>query len=275
MGDKTNEAGIDGIIARRRRRNSAVETSIPATEDLTGPPRLSPAAALYLDFDGTLVELAPRPDRVRVSPRLPQLLGALQSRQNGAVAIITGRPLAAVDALLAPAILAGAGVHGAELRMDPLRPAQMQQVPGIAPLAQALRERFASDARLLVEDKRAAVALHFRLAPERADECIRTMQKLAEIWNLEVIAGKCVIEARGRGVRKGRALRMLAARPPYDGRKPVFAGDDATDEDGFAAAAELGGYGVKVGAGKTMARYRCRTVEDLHDWLLTSLQADS
>jgi trehalose 6-phosphate phosphatase len=228
--------------------------------------------ALFLDFDGTLAEIAERPDRVVVEASLPRTLESLSERLGGAVAIVTGRWLADVDGLLAPLMLAGAGLHGAEVREGGR--VQVREVDGIAGIARALRARFAGDGRILVEDKGAAVALHFRQAPERAAECVRVLRESAAQWpGLEVVPGKMVIEARAYGSNKGVALRAIAGKAPFAGRTPVFVGDDVGDEDGFVAAAELGGYGVKVGDGPTLARYRCSDVTDVRAWLRASLAA--
>jgi trehalose 6-phosphate phosphatase len=244
-------------------------------EEIGPPPPLAASDALYLDFDGTLADFAPRPDQVVVSAHLTTLLTALAAQLDGAVAVVTGRELAAVDALLAPVILPGAGLHGAELRLDPAQPTRVRTVRRIVPLARALRQRFGKDRRLLIENKTAAVALHYRLAPERAQECIDTMRELASRWGLDVMTGSMVVEARPRGANKGHAVRILAAQRPFCGRRPVFVGDDRTDEDGFAAAAWLDGYGVKVGPGRTLARYRCDAVEDVRNWLRDSLPLKS
>lgn len=238
------------------------------------PPLLSTTAALYLDFDGTLADIALHPDEVVVSEPLPQLLLALRERLAGAVAVVTGRRLAAVDAMIAPARLAGSGLHGAELRADGDSPAQTSADPdGAGPLARALRERFADDPRIYVEDKGAAVSLHYRRAPERARECDEAMRALASPERFDVTGGQLVVEARPRGADKGAALAALARQPPFAGRRPVFVGDDVTDEDGFRAAERLGGYGVKVGPGPTAARYRIAEVGLVHDWLHDSLAA--
>jgi trehalose 6-phosphate phosphatase len=239
---------------------------------LPAPPLLSGRHALFLDFDGTLVDIAARPDRVVVDEELPGTLDLLADRLGGAVAIITGRWLADVDGLLAPVALPGAGLHGAELRDADGASVQVRAVGGIGELASALRERFGGDARLIVEDKGAAVALHFRQAPERAHECRATLRTLAAEWpGLNIVTGKMVIEARALGTDKGAALRRLCAGAPFAGRVPVFVGDDATDEDGFAAAAAAGGFGVKVGDGPTRGRYRCAGVADVRAWLQASL----
>jgi trehalose 6-phosphate phosphatase len=235
------------------------------------PPLLSRVHALYLDFDGTLAELAPRPDRVRIQRELPGLLLALREQLRGAVAIITGRNLAILDKFLEPVILPGAGLHGAELRTAGMELTPARKPPGMDALAQALRERFAGVEGVLVEDKGAGVALHFRLAPAQSEACIGAMRQLASNPELEVITGNRVVEARARDANKGNALRVLAGHAPFAGRPPAFVGDDVTDEDGFRAAAELGGYGVKVGTDASAARYRCIDVNEVHDWLRSSL----
>ena len=237
------------------------------------PPLLSATVALYLDFDGTLADIALHPDEVVVSEPLPELLLALRERLAGAVAVITGRALAGVDALIEPARLAGAGLHGAELRLHDGAIMQTGDPRGAGSLVQALRGRFAGDGRLVIEDKGAAVALHFRRAPERAEECIAAMRALAATPALEILVGNQVVEARPRGANKGAALAALAERAPFAERAPVFVGDDVTDEDGFRVAQQLGGYGVKVGAGATAARYRIAEVLQVHDWLSASLSA--
>ncbi len=237
------------------------------------PPLLSTAAALYLDFDGTLAEFALHPDAVVVSEPLPELLLALQQRLGGAVAVVTGRPLAAVDAMIDPVRLPGAGLHGAEIRPDGDSAPAPDRPPAAAALARALHERFGADPRLLVEDKGAAIALHYRRAPEREAECVDAMRALAPAEAFDVMAGNRVVEARPRGTDKGAALRRLALGAPFSGRQPVFVGDDVTDEDGFRAAEQLGGYGVKVGPGRTSARYRIDEVTRVHEWLSASLAA--
>jgi trehalose 6-phosphate phosphatase len=237
------------------------------------PPLLAADSALYLDFDGTLAHLAPHPDRVTIQHRLPALLAALRERLQGAVAVVTGRRLATVDALIAPALLPGAGLHGAELRLGENGIVQLRHAESLPALARALHARFDADPRLVIEDKGAAVALHYRQAPERAAECITAMRELATAPDVEIIHGQQVVEARPHGVDKGEALRALAAQTPFAGRVPVFVGDDVTDEDGFRAAAALSGWGIKVGAGRTCAQHRLDSVDAVHLWLRASLQA--
>jgi trehalose 6-phosphate phosphatase len=231
------------------------------------PPDLARDCALFLDFDGTLAELAPRPDAVRLRPPLPALLGEAQRLLGEAVAIVTGRALADIDRHLHPARLAGIGVHGAELRRQAGAPVEHQATHGTAELLRRLRERFEPEPFLLVEDKGAAVALHFRQAPSRAQECIDFMREAAHHHGLDVLVGKAVVEARPRGIDKGGALLALMAEPPFRGRRPVFAGDDVTDEEGFAVIEEQGGITIKVGEGTSRARYRLASVDAVHAWL--------
>lgn len=234
------------------------------------PPPLQTTAALYLDFDGTLTELALRPDAVQVPPQLLLLLLFLRAQHNGAVAILTGRRLAQVDALLTPLRLPGCGVHGAELRLHADQPARLVNLRTVTLMVHKLRKQLGPDKRLLIEDKGAAVALHYRLAPERAEECIQTLQQLSAVHGLEIVHGKMVVEAREPGASKGRSLRMMSRQSCFIGRLPVFIGDDGTDEDAFEAVNELYGISIKVGAGETAARYRLNSVNDVYTWLCNS-----
>jgi trehalose 6-phosphate phosphatase len=237
------------------------------------PPLLQANAALYLDFDGTLAAHAPHPDGVTIEQALPALLAGLRERLSGAVALVTGRSLEALDALTGLPRYAGAGLHGFEWRLESGQTHSAGDPAGASRIADALRARFGSDPRLVVEDKGAAVALHFRRAPERAAECIAAMHEVASVPGFEILDGHAVVEARPAGADKGAAIRALSAHAPFARRLPVFVGDDRTDEDGFRAAQDLGGFGVKVGAGATGARYRIAAVDDVFDWLAGSLEA--
>ena len=234
-------------------------------------PLLPGHAALYLDFDGTLAEFAPTPEQVVIDESLPVLLAALAAALDGALAILTGRQLASIDALVAPVILTGAGLHGAELRPRPGITIFRGEPAAVAMLVRQLRARFGDDPRLLIEDKEFAVALHFRRAPHRAAECRKAMREYAPASLFDVIAGSEVIEARPRGADKGEALRSLAKLEPFAGRLQVYVGDDQTDEDGIIAAQDLGGFGIKIGCGESAARYRLPDVPAVHRWLRTSL----
>lgn len=237
------------------------------------PPPLTARVALFLDFDGTLADLAASPDAVQVPEAVRTLLAGLDDGLGGAVALVTGRRLADLDQLLESPRRPGAGVHGAELRLRSDEAACLQWQPDTSGLLRGLQAHFGSDPRVLVEDKGVAVALHYRLAPERGGECQEVINALLPVADFEIMRGHQVVEARPRGASKGRALRTLMEQEPFTGRVPVYVGDDQTDEDGFAVAAELGGFGVKVGSGTTLARFRCEDVASVHAWLRGSLGA--
>lgn len=230
------------------------------------PPSPSPADALFLDFDGTLVELAERPSLVRVAPELPALLAAAAAAVGEALAIVSGRRLASIDELLAPMRFSGAGLHGAELRTDP-RQAAPPPASGLDGAAQWLAARLEDEPGLWLEDKGAAIALHYRGAPGRAAQAERLLREAVRGLDLELISGKDVFEARPRGVNKGEAVRSLMRQPPFAGRRPVYVGDDTTDEDGIAAAQALGGVGIKVGAGPSAAPWRLDDPAAVRAWL--------
>ena len=232
------------------------------------PPGLLAGAALFLDFDGTLVELAEAPDAIAVPDTLGPLLAGLAERLEGRLAIVSGRAIADIERYLDCAGLAVSGSHGLELRMadghlvPPPRPDCLDDV-------RAEIVRFSeTGAGLLVEDKPASVALHFRQAPEREAEVTALAFALAERTGLSVQLGKMVAELRPAGADKGDALRTLMREPPFAGARPVFVGDDLTDEHAFDAAAALGGAGILVGAAReSAARYRLNNVDEVAAWL--------
>jgi trehalose 6-phosphate phosphatase len=233
------------------------------------PPLLAeiPRAALFLDFDGTLVALADRPDAIAVPPSLPPLLDRLATVLEGRLAIVTGRALADLDTHLAAPHLAASGSHGLERRGQGAASAEAAP-PALAAARAALADFSASDPGLLLEDKPASVALHYRLAPHREAEVLALAAEVSARTGLVAKPGKMVIELRPPGADKGDAVRALMAEPPFAGARPVFVRDDLTDEDGFRAAAALGGFGVLVGAGRdTAACYRLPGIPDVHAWL--------
>ncbi|WNO52923.1 trehalose-phosphatase [Stakelama saccharophila] len=224
-------------------------------------------ASLFLDFDGTLVEIAHRPDGVLVDARLRALVSRLVQDMNGRVAIVSGRPIAAIAGYLGEGV-AISGSHGLEMRWPdgreraPERPATLDMV-----LAR-LRE-FADDREgLLVEEKPLGVGLHYRGAESLEAEARELVGRLADETGLTVQSGKKVLELRLAGAHKGEAIRHFLEGPPFAGFRPVFIGDDVTDEDGFAAVAHIGGAGILVGdARPTDARYRLAGVGSTLDWL--------
>ena len=232
------------------------------------PPYLLEGAALFLDFDGTLVELAETPDSIRVPSELGPTLDRLRRRLKGRIAIVSGRSLADLERHVPSSGIAFSGSHGIELRF-----ADGTCLPLSVPIGfDDVRERvtrFAAGAEgLLAEEKAAGIALHYRLAPALAERVSTFMEKLAEERGLSVQRGSMVVELRPRGADKGDALRAFMTEPEFAGARPVFVGDDLTDEHGFEAAAALGGAGVLVGPlRETAARYRIPSVEAVAAWL--------
>jgi len=207
-------------------------------------------AALLLDLDGTLLDIASTPDAVVVPPGLPDTLRALRDRLGGALAIITGRPLETVDALLGDAPYAVAGEHGGAVRHAPGEAVQRPPLP--APPAawlQAAERLAAMHPGVLLERKARGFALHFRATPE-AGPALRDAltAMLAGSAAFELLPAHMLWEVRPRGVDKGKAVLALMACAPFAGRKPVFVGDDVTDEDAIRAARALGGAGFQVDA---------------------------
>lgn len=232
------------------------------------PARLLTGASLFLDFDGTLVEIADTPDAVTVDPAVPPLLERLSERLEGRVAIVSGRPVREVRALLSPALLAVAGSHGLEIAAAdgsihaPERP---RALDAALAAAGALAERHPG---VLVEDKPFGVGLHYRRAPAAAADADRLAQELAAAHGLSLQRGKMVVELRLPGRDKGSAVEALMAEPERRHTRPVFMGDDVTDEAGFAAARALDGAGVLVGPPRnTAATYRLDDVAAALSWL--------
>jgi trehalose 6-phosphate phosphatase len=217
---------------------------------------LQPSCALFLDFDGTMVDIAPQPQAVHVPQPFLFVLRDLHQRLKGAVAVISGRPLTQIDAFLHPLRLPVAGVHGAERRSEDGQVHLLDTHPLDHVEAVAL-SLAAGNPGLLVENKRGSVALHYRQRPELEDLCLRAMQQaVEESPGLTLQRGKMVAEAKPGGASKGRAIEDFLAEPPFAGRTPVFIGDDVTDEAGFSTVQRLGGTGIKVGEGATVASRR-------------------
>ena len=233
-------------------------------------PFLTTAHALFLDFDGTLTELAPRPDAVRVASGLVPTLTALHACMGGALAIVTGRPQADIDHFLRPLRLPMASEHGALYRFTDTTYRALPALPALdlTQVVQAAQTLAAQHAGLLIEKKSASVALHYRQVPHLQDLCRDTLQSAMQaLEGAELLTGKCVFEVKQKGVHKGQAIRDFMEQAPFAGRTPVFVGDDVTDEAGFAAVNHLGGWGIKVGLGATVAQHRCMTPAALRGWL--------
>jgi len=226
--------------------------------------------AFFFDFDGTLVELAPTPDGVLVRADMLALLGELRRLTHGAVAVVSGRGIDSIDAFLGMSDLPVAGLHGAE-RRDANGDTQRVGFndPRLLHMEQVLAEVVRTHPGTLLEIKGAALALHYRNAPEHESAARAATQKLAgEYADAYVLQpGKMVYEIKPKDVDKGRALRAFLDEPPFAGRRPVFAGDDLTDEKGFVVVNERNGLSIKVGGGDTIARTRVESVDALLRWL--------
>ncbi|MDX3810456.1 MAG: trehalose-phosphatase [Bosea sp. (in: a-proteobacteria)] len=206
--------------------------------------------AVFLDFDGTLVEIAPSPEDVRLDRRVAPALEALRIQLGGALALISGRPITFLDEMLAPHRFDIAGLHGAQIRADGEIRAQSDTPDN---MRDALRDlvRFAnSHVGIIVEDKRISMALHWRLAPELQDEALDLMRTVAARLGpgVRLQEGKAVAELVPAGASKGNAIAWLMATPAYAGRRPVFIGDDITDEDGFKVVNAMGGLSIRIGS---------------------------
>lgn len=220
------------------------------TVDLPSLPALG-RLALLLDVDGTLIELAPTPSEVKVPPELPDLLHDLAARLDGAMALISGRRIEEIDALLPGLEIAIAGEHGAAMRGAPGRPIERPDLPQVPPsLRAAARELAATYPGALLEEKPSGFVLHFRraAAAERALGAALEGMISRSDGGLVVAPAIMAWEVRPAGMDKGRAVRTLLERAPYAGRIPLFVGDDATDDDAIRAARALGGFGFQVGS---------------------------
>jgi len=232
------------------------------------PDALLAGAALFLDFDGTLVPIAPTPDAVVVDDELRALLRSLVERLEGRVALVTGRDLAAIDRFLPGLSLVVAASHGLEQRgvdgivRRPERPAALDRMA-------AVMTAFADQHRgVLLEQKPLGAALHYRQAPEHGAAVTALATALAAEHRLVHQPGKMVAELRLPGIDKGGALEAIAAELPFAGHQPVFLGDDDTDEPAMAAAARLGGAGILIGPPRpSAARYGLADVAAARAWL--------
>ncbi len=226
-------------------------------------------SALYLDFDGTLVDIAPSPDAVVLGPDVRSDLARLFDVTGGAVAIVTGRELGVIDSILAPLRFPIAGVHGLIRRSaDGTIRGPEFDAAGMDAIEARLRLLSDKEPGLLVERKSCAVALHFRARPELEEICLETMRAaVSSSSGLTLQHGKMVIEARPGDHDKGTAIAAFAREAPFAGRLGLFAGDDVTDESGFNAVNAMGGVSIKIGAGDSAARYRASNNWEFLDWL--------
>jgi trehalose 6-phosphate phosphatase len=251
----------------------------PATS-LPSPPRLRAAdIALFLDVDGTLLEIEREPGAVHVPERLCRILEQLQSATGGALALVSGRSLDQLDGLFSPLRLSAAGLHGLERRNVGVKIETAAPDPAAFERARRRLAEFA-DAHegVLLENKGLTLALHYRKAPEAADAAVAAAEAaVAESEGaLVLLHGKMVCELKPPGIDKGRAIAAFVDEPPFAGRRPVFAGDDVTDEAGFETINQQGGVSIRIGDSRpTAAAFGCANVAAMQTWLLELLDKAS
>lgn len=232
--------------------------------------------AVLLDFDGTLVEIAATPEAVRVPPTLKHTLSKLRDRLGGALCLVSGRPLADLDVFFAPLRVAIIGGHGAENRPTPngevvevptgLDPALKRQLLAVASATPGLR----------AEEKRHSLALHYRLVPEQERWVAQEIARICAQWpaeSIEILPGKAVFEVKPRAFNKGVGVRALMAQAPFKGRRPIFVGDDVTDESAIAVLPEYDGRGYSVGRSLAGTHGYFATPREVRHWLYGLLQA--
>jgi trehalose 6-phosphate phosphatase len=244
------------------------------TAALPPPPHLRPeGVALFLDVDGTLLEIEHEPDAVVVPGGLLRVLEALHGKTGGALALVSGRPLEQLDRLFAPLRLNAAGLHGLERRNLMSGTTRAQRKPALFDEARDELLSFAAPRPgVLLEDKGLTLALHYRNAPDQREAAQEVVHRLARASEgaLIVLPGKMVFELKPPGVNKGRAIEEFLEEPPFAARQPVFAGDDMTDEAGFEVVNGARGLSIRVGAapGRPSAAACCLDdVAAMHAWL--------
>jgi trehalose 6-phosphate phosphatase len=227
--------------------------------------------AFLLDIDGTLLDIALTPHDVQVPSALRKTLAKLQEHTGGAIALVSGRSLSDIDLIFAPLKLSAVGGHGAEIRVDPLSTVNgaralflhkktRNQLADVADMAEGI----------IMEDKGYSVALHYRLAPHKQraiEDSVAAICGELPAGSVEILPGKSVIEIKKSGFNKGTALRDLMAHPPFAGRKPIFVGDDVTDEAAFAAVPEFDGMAISVGRMVPGVVERFEAPADVRRWL--------
>lgn len=235
---------------------------------LPPPPALLQRPALFLDMDGVLAPLAATPDAVVPNARRTEVLRQLTERLEGRVAIISGRTIAEIDRIAESASASASGVHGLERRRADGSLDHAAAAPAVREAVAAFQQFARDRPGTIVEDKAVSAGLHYRGAPTEAAAAEALAHSLAAETGLALQAGNQVVELKTPGTDKGTALRAFMLEPPFAGAIPVMLGDDLTDEDGFRAAAELGGFGVLVGPPRrTAATFGLPDVDAVLAWL--------
>ncbi|MGB5257726.1 MAG: trehalose-phosphatase [Woeseiaceae bacterium] len=232
------------------------------------------SAALFLDVDGTLLPIRDNPAEVVARNGLVQLLEQCAARLDGALALVSGRSIAEVDRIFAPVEFPAAGAHGAELRYGDGRIVMVAETRLPQHALASLQSFAGSHDGLLLEDKGSGVSLHYRRAPALESACRQCMEQLLDELGdtFRLIAGKMVFEIAPAAHNKGAAINRLLESGSFVGRRPVFIGDDVTDEDGFRAVNARGGVSIRVGEGSSSAaHHELAAVEDVSPWLRNAI----
>jgi len=241
---------------------------------LHAPPLIARDWALFLDVDGTLLDYAPHPDRVVVPAPLRGLLEQIAHALDGSLALISGRTIADVDRLFAPLDLPVAGQHGAEIRCGGRSEILGGSVAALAAILAPVYAFAASHQGIRVEDKGLSAAIHYRGAEAKREQLAEILAAAVDRsggGNFNLLPGHLVFDLKQRAIDKGSALLHFMSAPPFRARIPVFIGDEATDEDGFAAALSQGGLAIRVGSdGDTAAPYALPSPTALREWLARS-----
>jgi trehalose 6-phosphate phosphatase len=226
--------------------------------------------AILLDIDGTILDIAPTPREVWVPPQLRETLARLQDLTGGALALVSGRPLADIDLIFAPLQLAAVGGHGAELRPLPNVAPQQRATSLSSELKRTLAALTALGPGILVEDKGYSLALHYRLAPALGPTLKAAVVEICSqmpAGSVEILPGKAVLEIKPARVSKALAVDELMKIPPFRDRHPIFLGDDVTDEPVFPVLAQFGGHGFSVGRVVPGVEGYFNKPEDVRAWL--------
>jgi trehalose 6-phosphate phosphatase len=254
-----------------RRVRDATPSPAPRSGLMPEGPFDPARTAIFLDIDGTLLDIAPTPLEVRVSDALRGTLASLHAKFGGAIAFVSGRPIAEMDRLFDPLRLAAVGGHGAEIRFAPGSDTRRSK---IATLDDDLRAEFARIGRIgdgvIVEDKGYSLAIHYRLAPQLGGEIMKGVTAVCKnerCDSLEILPGKAVIEIKPGGYDKGSGLRDIMSVPPFTGRRPIFVGDDVTDNAAFAVLPDFDGTGFSVSGIVPGASFNFDGPQDVRRWL--------
>ncbi len=249
--------------------HSSLAAPASADEILTSAGR---RVALFLDVDGTLLDIADRPDQVAVPAGVVAALAEAERNLGGALALVSGREFDELDRLFRPLKLRAAAVHGAELRFEP--GAAPVRAPGTSELPSslwhALTKALSEFPGTFAENKRYSFVAHYRLAPEAGPSVREALMRLVQAEPrvaVQLMNARCAIELKAPGYDKGRAIEALLSIPPFRGRTPIYVGDDTTDEAGFAAVSAREGLAYAVGQPRPGARGLFSRPSDVRSWL--------